>query len=253
MWEPAVTDPYAAIADELRVRVRERGPKDNRRWLVASMRAVSQQRVADWPALAMELAKAIPDTVPWDELTVWTRGGLAHRKVAAHGTVAGARRHRKLGEKPCDACAAAERERLRRYRQANKNGGTVTDRARNAAVLAAVESPDPATLTLDERRVEARRLAELELPVASIARHLRTDPRVVRGWVADVNPFDEAAVRRAMSGEWVELSLADKREAVRRMAARGDSALDIAGRLGLSRRQVERHKAWLRDNGKLAA
>jgi len=57
---------------------------------------------------------------------------------------------------------------------------------------------------------------------------------------------DEARVLRAIDGEHIDLSVRERREAVRRLD-RGDmSAAQIGRRLGIPTRSVQRHRAALR-------
>lgn len=251
-------EPYVAIADELRTRVRERGPRDVRVWLVAAMRAVAEQRIADWPALAMELAKAIPDTVPLDELTAWTRGGAGRVGAFPHGTSVGAWRHRRRKQKPCDACMAAERAYLRDRRAKWQRDGMVVRRSVDPDAVAAALGDERGNLTLPQKREAAVRLAELGLSARQIGRQIGSDQRTVRAWLPDAaisaSPaVDEVAIQRAMGGEAVNLSTVEKREAIRRLTEKGESARDVARRLRISSRSVQRYRVALRESESEAA
>ncbi len=57
---------------------------------------------------------------------------------------------------------------------------------------------------------------------------------------------EQARVLRAIGGEHIDLSVRERREAVRRLD-RGDmSAAEIGRRLGIPTRSVQRHRAALR-------
>lgn len=58
------------------------------------------------------------------------------------------------------------------------------------------------------------------------------------------NAVDSVAVDRASTGERLPLNAAERREAVRRL--RGLSSNEVARRLDLSHRTVQRHRAALR-------
>lgn len=64
MVEPDPDD-LAAIADQLRHRVRTHTPEDNARWLDLNVAG------PEWPALAIVLAAAVPVNVPFTHLTAW--------------------------------------------------------------------------------------------------------------------------------------------------------------------------------------
>lgn len=64
---------------------------------------------------------------------------------------------------------------------------------------------------------------------------------------------DEVAVERAMGGWPVPLTHAERREAVKRLSARGISRSQIAELLHLDTRQVDRDRAWLRRQQQEAA
>lgn len=57
---------------------------------------------------------------------------------------------------------------------------------------------------------------------------------------------DEIAVERACRGDVVELTVEERREAVRRLTARGVPAGRIGELLGVTRRTVQRHQTALR-------
>ncbi len=63
---------------------------------------------------------------------------------------------------------------------------------------------------------------------------------------------DDVAVARAMDGEQLVLTVAERREAVRRLSAIGCSAPEIARRLGVCGRTVTRARAALRTPGAAA-
>lgn len=60
--------------------------------------------------------------------------------------------------------------------------------------------------------------------------------------------LDEVVVQRALAGDLsTRLSLAERREAIRRLSAEGWSGPRIAAHLEISLRSVDRHKAALRQ------
>jgi DNA-binding NarL/FixJ family response regulator len=100
--EGAVVSPYASIADELRVRRKERGPKDTRVWLVAAMKSLSEPgRPADWVELAFVLADA-------------------RMPLRPHGTYAAMRRHERYREPLCEDCREFRREHARKRMAAKR-------------------------------------------------------------------------------------------------------------------------------------
>lgn len=99
-------DRLAEVATELAVRIRDETPEVNGAWLRTAL-----PDPEDWFGLAFVLASAVPDNVPWSELTAWARAPL--RMLRPHGTHAAAQRHRYHGEPLCDVCRAAERIRDR--------------------------------------------------------------------------------------------------------------------------------------------
>jgi DNA-binding NarL/FixJ family response regulator len=54
--------------------------------------------------------------------------------------------------------------------------------------------------------------------------------------------IDEVAVERAMAGDWVTLTLAERAEVVRRLTDRGLAAHEIARRLRVAPRTVVRYR-----------
>lgn len=58
--------------------------------------------------------------------------------------------------------------------------------------------------------------------------------------------IDEIAVERAMHGDPVPLTTAERTIAVARMTARGLTNQQIGERLHRSRRTVQRYRAWVR-------
>lgn len=59
----------------------------------------------------------------------------------------------------------------------------------------------------------------------------------------DPGPLDEIAIERAMAGDGVHLTRAERREAVRRLTALGYSARSISDRLSITTRSVNRLRA----------
>lgn len=59
--------------------------------------------------------------------------------------------------------------------------------------------------------------------------------------------IDEIAVERACYGDVVELTVEERREAVRRLIARGLSARQVAARLGVTSRTVNRARLAIRE------
>jgi predicted DNA-binding transcriptional regulator YafY len=57
---------------------------------------------------------------------------------------------------------------------------------------------------------------------------------------------DEIAVERLVSGEWAYHTTAERRESVRMLTEQGLSARAISERIGVTRRQVHRDRAFLR-------
>jgi hypothetical protein len=100
-------DRLAEVAVQLAARVRDDAPDDYGRWLAAQI-----TDPADWPALAVILAAAVPLDQPWTHLTAWTvlpAQGAVDR-LEPCGTRAAYRRHLAHGEVPCERCTAANRE-----------------------------------------------------------------------------------------------------------------------------------------------
>lgn len=105
-------EPYARVADEARMRVREGDPDAYHRWLYSAMRAVATARgrpdsmptVTDWIALATVLAVAASAEDEWAVLTEW----LHRPQLRPHGTMAALRRHQAHKERPCSWCRAWE-------------------------------------------------------------------------------------------------------------------------------------------------
>jgi transcriptional regulator with XRE-family HTH domain len=71
--------------------------------------------------------------------------------------------------------------------------------------------------------------------------------RTGRGQWSRAQHVDEVAVRRAMTGERMVLTIPERREAVRQLTKQGMSTLQIAHRLGISDRSVARHRAATRE------
>lgn len=64
--------------------------------------------------------------------------------------------------------------------------------------------------------------------------------------VEETSSVDEIAIERACRGIQVPLTIAEKREAVRRLSARKVSAKEIGRRLQISTRQVQRYREQMR-------
>ena len=56
-------------------------------------------------------------------------------------------------------------------------------------------------------------------------------------------PIDPVAVERAISGDAIRLTVPERVEVVRQLTARGLSANEIAGQLGVAHRSVTRYRA----------
>ena len=122
-------DELAAIAAQLCGRIREDSAEDNARWLAEVL-----PDPADWFRLNFAMGAAVPVDVPWLTLTEWTarRGRRAHPAVRElglkpHGTRAAAARHARHGERCCELCLAAERDRKRVERSVHKVGTSPVD------------------------------------------------------------------------------------------------------------------------------
>lgn len=107
-------DELARIAVELVTRVRDDEPETVHQWLASVVDP------ADWMALAIVLACAVPDDQSWKDLTAWTwvRDLAPSRSLQPCGTIAALRRHQARGERVCDACKSVDRERKRTERKA---------------------------------------------------------------------------------------------------------------------------------------
>jgi hypothetical protein len=115
--DDAEAERLAQVATQLATRVRDYATDDNAKWLVKQL-----PDPTDWFRLSFALAAAIPEDRTWRALTSWTQPEMAAipmvRRAPECGTASGYRRHTKTGEKACEPCKAAERERGRRRRQA---------------------------------------------------------------------------------------------------------------------------------------
>lgn len=234
------SEPYARIGDEARSRARERSKADFRVWLLTEMRAL---RRGDFVELVREIALAVPECVPWGELT-----GRAEPPFP-HGTVAGARKHYGRKERPCRPCrwaAAADRNRRRKQVPAQPQSEVfaLLEAARRKALK----------LTTAQRRQVVSVLDQQGWAVRDIARELDMDKRTVEGWTGKKRgptrheQVDEAMVQRAMDEgvPLMALSRAERREVVQRLTAKGWSADEIAERLSTSARIVKR---WRKAEG----
>lgn len=107
-------DELASIAAQLAARVRDDDPEAVHRWLAKVVDP------ADWMALAIVLAAAVPNDRTWRQLTAWTRVTAVKPRapkppqdLKPHGTSAAAKRHRYYDEPLCADCKAWDRERKR--------------------------------------------------------------------------------------------------------------------------------------------
>ena len=66
-----------------------------------------------------------------------------------------------------------------------------------------------------------------------------------------MEPIDDVAVQRGMDG-LTRLTHAEIREAILRMTWKKYSAREIASRLGITKRTVERNRVALRKEGKIS-
>lgn len=105
-------DRLAAVAVELVQRVRDDDPTANGRWLANVLPSSG-----DVFSLCFVLAAAVPDDRSWRALTAWTQDPAQTREQPC-GTRRGYRRHKRLGEVPCEGCT----EENRRYDRERKRG-----------------------------------------------------------------------------------------------------------------------------------
>lgn len=107
----------ARVAAELVVRIRDEDPEANGRWLAAVL-----PDPADWFRLVFVLGALVPDDRTWAELTAWaSRPAPVVRTLVqpppcgrTTRSDAGARRHRRAGELPCEPCRVAQADYDRR-------------------------------------------------------------------------------------------------------------------------------------------
>jgi DNA-binding CsgD family transcriptional regulator len=91
------------------------------------------------------------------------------------------------------------------------------------------------------------------LTLTSWAHDLDPAAKPVRAAPAEVAPLDAAAMERACAGEPVQLQPRARRVVVDRLTAQGLTAPQIADRLRVSVRTVERHRGVLRSARTAAA
>lgn len=155
------------------------------------------------------------------------------------GTYAGYERHRRAGDPACDPCRAAKADYTREWR-----AGHVAPRV----LFDLTPEQLDAIRDMTHDRMTARDIAA-RLGIHKDAVHKGRSILGVIGYnptSPDALEVDEAAVLRATWGETIELTHAERTEAVRRMNAQGMTAAQIARMLHVTRRTVERHVAKVR-------